>query len=109
MYFGMPQHPMSEPPTPMSVEEIIIGAEEGDVNCLEWLGYDIEPKSPPKPSETHAVCKGCAKELPLDQFYRDTRKRNGRMSSCRICANRKRLIRYHRGRDKKGRSANPAV
>jgi len=38
-----------------------------------------------KKSDYNKICSKCLKEKPKDEFYRDFRNKDGRMSRCKYC------------------------
>lgn len=90
MYQAHPQdNPNDDNPGQMSVEDIVIGAEDGDINCLEWLGRPLPELRQPA-AVRFPVCCRCGLTLPFGDFPPDNRKKNGRASICRKCDNRRR-------------------
>ena len=59
--------------------------------------------------EPTKVCTGCGRSLPLDQFYRDRRKRDGQYSECKSCVKARRAadLAKRRAADKARRQRDP--
>ena len=55
------------------------------------LGEEETPKSADVPSETKR-CYKCKRDLPLSEFHRDASRRDGLMTSCKECDNKRKRV-----------------
>jgi hypothetical protein len=103
-------------PRLMSLEDVVTGSLRNEVNCLEWLGYDIDRRSPRVVPHGYrydvrngvyvphgyAYCRRCRKVKAVTDFGTDKRNK-GREHTRSFCSTCEAIAQTPRNRKQKAR------